>query len=50
VDKAILRGVNQMLSVGWLAHQPSQAFDGVSAPEIDKWLVIVIASHILKSV
>ena len=39
-----------MLSVGWLPHQPSHAFDDVSTPAFDRALVIVIPSHILQSV
>jgi len=50
VVKAILRGVNEMLSVGCLLHQPSHAFDDVSTPVFDRALVIVIPSHILESV
>jgi len=48
--EAMLRGVNEMLGVGWLPHQPSHAFDDVSTPEFDRALVIVIPSHILLSV
>jgi len=47
---ATLRGVNEMRGVGWLLHQPSHAFDDVSTPVFDRELVIVIPSHILKSV
>jgi len=47
--EAMLRGVNMMLSVGWLPHQPSHAFDDVSTPVFDRVLVIVIPSHILDS-
>jgi len=43
--KATLRGVNEMLGVGWLAHQPSHAFDDVSTAVFDRVLVIVIPSH-----
>jgi hypothetical protein len=39
-----------MLGVGWLPHQPSHAFDDVSTAVFDRALVIVIPSHILKSV
>jgi len=49
-DKATLRGVNEMLGVGWLPHQPSHAFNDVSTPVFDRPLVIVIPSHILESV
>jgi len=45
-----LRGVNQMLGVRWLPHQPSHAFDDVSTPVFDRALVIVITYHILESV
>jgi len=48
--KATLRGVNEMLGVGWLPHQLSHAFDHVLTPVFDKVLVIVIPSHILESV
>ena len=48
--EATLRGVNQMLGLRWLAHQPSHAFDDVSTPVFDRELVIVIPSHILESV
>ena len=48
--KATLSGINDMLSVGWLPHQPSHAFDDVSTPVFDRALVIVIPSHILESV
>jgi len=47
---ATLRGVNEMLRIGWLPHQPSSAFDDVSTPVFDRALVIVIPSHILESV
>jgi hypothetical protein len=47
--KATLRGVNKMLGVSWLPHQPSHAFDDVSTPVFDRALVIVIPFHILKS-
>jgi hypothetical protein len=42
-------GLNEMLRVGWLVHQPSHAFDDVSTPVFDKPLVIVIPSHLFKS-
>jgi len=48
--KATLRGVNEMLGVGWLPHQPSHGFDDVSTPVLDRPLVIVIPSHILEGV
>jgi len=48
--KATLRGVNEMLSLGWLPHQPSHALDDVSTAVFDRALVIVIPSHILESV
>jgi hypothetical protein len=47
---AMLRGVNQMLRASWLLLQPSHGFDNVSTPVFDRALVIVIPSHILKSV
>jgi hypothetical protein len=48
--KETLRGVNEMLGVVWLPHQPSHAFEDVSTPLFDRPLVIVIPSHILESV
>ena len=48
--KAMLRGVNEMLGVRWLLHQPSHAFDDISTPVFDRALVIVIPFHILDSV
>ena len=48
--KATLRGVNLMLSIGWLPHQPSHASDDVSTPVFDTALLIVLPSHILESV
>jgi hypothetical protein len=45
-----LRGVNGMLCIGSLRHQPSDAFDDVLTPVFDTPLVIVIPSRILKSV
>ena len=48
--EALVRGQNGMLGVGWLPHQPSHAFDGVSTPVIVRALVIVIPPHILESV
>jgi hypothetical protein len=48
--KAPLRGENEMLSVSWLPHQPSHAFNDVSTPVFDRALVIVIPSHILENV
>jgi hypothetical protein len=39
-----------MLGLGWLPHQPSHGFDGVSTPVFDMALVMVIPSHILGSV
>ena len=47
---AMLRGVNEMLGVGWLPHQPSHAYDDGSTAVFDRPLVIVIPSHILESV
>jgi len=48
--KAILRGVNETQGIGWLTHQPSDAFDDVLTAGFDRTFVIVIPSHILKSV
>jgi hypothetical protein len=48
--KATLRHENEMLSVGWLPHQPSHAFDDISTPVFDSAFVIVIRTHILESV
>jgi len=48
--EATLRGMNMMLSVRWLPHQPSHAFDDVSTPVFDMALVVVIPFHILESV
>jgi hypothetical protein len=48
--KATLKGVNTMIAVRWLPHQPSDAFDNLSTPVFDRALVIVIPSHILESV
>ena len=45
-----LRGVNGMLGVDWLPHQPSHGFDDVLTLVCDKALGIVIPSHILESV
>jgi len=47
---AALRGVHEMLSVGWVPHQPSHALDDVSTPGFDRALGIVIPSHIVESV
>jgi hypothetical protein len=48
--EAVLRCVNEILSIGWLPYQPSHAFDHVSAPAIDRVLVIVIPTHIVERV
>jgi hypothetical protein len=40
---------NEMLGVNWLLHHPAHAFDDISTPVFDRELVIVILSHILKS-
>jgi hypothetical protein len=48
--EALLTGENEMLGVGWLPHQSSQAFDDLSTPVFDRALVIVSASNILESV
>ena len=47
---AMLTGINEMLGVGWLPHQPSHAFDDVMTQVFDRALVIVIQSHIVESV
>ena len=44
------KGVNEMLGVGRVPHQPSHTFDDVSTPVFDRVLVIVIPSHIFQSV
>jgi hypothetical protein len=46
----MLSGVNQMLGLGWLLHQPNHAFEDVSTPVFDRTVVIAIASHILETV
>jgi hypothetical protein len=48
--EATLKGMNGMLGVGWLPHQPSHAFDDVLTPEFDSALMIFIPSHIRESV
>jgi hypothetical protein len=48
--KAMLTGANEMLSVGSLQHQQSDATNNVSTPAFDRALLIVIPSNILKSV
>jgi hypothetical protein len=48
--KATLRGVTEMLGLGWLPHQPFHALDDVSTPVFDRLWVIVIPSHILEVV
>jgi hypothetical protein len=48
--QATLTGVNQILGVCWLPHQPSHAFDDVSTPVLDRALVIMIPSHVLERV
>jgi hypothetical protein len=48
--KATLRGVNEMLGVGWLPHQPFHAVHNVSTPVFDRPLLIVISSRILEGV
>ena len=45
--KAMLRGINEILAVRWLLHQPSHAFDDVLTSVSDRVLAIVIPSHIL---
>ena len=48
--QSLMWGVNVMLSIGWLPHQPSDAVDDVQTPVFDRKLVIVIPSHILERV
>jgi hypothetical protein len=48
--KAKLKGVTEMVGVGWLPPQPSPTIDDVSTPILDRALAIVILSHILRSV
>jgi len=48
--EAMLIGVHEMIRVGGQPHQASSAFDDVSTTVFDRVLVIVIPSHILKSV
>jgi len=47
---ATLRGINEMLSVGWVLHQLSHTFDDILTPVFDRALLIVNPSHILESV
>jgi hypothetical protein len=47
---ANLRGVNEILRVGWLRHQPSHTIADVSTAVFDGGLVIVIPLHIFESV
>ena len=47
---ATLRGKHEIVGVRWLPHQPSQAFHDLLTPLFDRPLVIVISSHILRSV
>jgi hypothetical protein len=48
--EATLRGVKELLGIGWLPHQSSHGFDDVATPVFDRALVIVIPSHILRSI
>ena len=48
--KATLRGAHQRLSIRWLLHQPSDAFDDFSTPAFNKAFVMVISTHNVKSV
>jgi len=48
--KVTMWGVNAMLGLGWLLHQPCYAFDDISTPVFDGALVIVTPSYILESV
>jgi hypothetical protein len=48
--KAPLSGLNMLLGVHLLPHQPSHACDDVWTPVFDRALVIVIPFHILESV
>jgi hypothetical protein len=45
-----LRGVNEILGVGWVRYQLPHAFDDVSTPVFDMALVIVNPAHILNRV
>ena len=47
---AMLRGVNDMLAVGWPPHRSSHTFDDFSTPIFERAFVIVMTSHILQSV
>jgi hypothetical protein len=48
--KATIRGVNEILSISWLPHQPSHAIEDVRTPVVDRRLVMVLTSHILDGV
>jgi hypothetical protein len=48
--KATLRGVYEMLGVGWLPHQPFYSFDDFSTQVFNRPLVNVTPSHILETV
>jgi len=48
--QATLMGENEMLGVGCLQKQPSQAFDDVRTPVYAMVLLIVNAYHIFQSV
>jgi hypothetical protein len=48
--KGTLRGEKVVFSGSWLPDRPSPTVDNVSTPVFDRPLVIVIPSHILKSV
>jgi hypothetical protein len=48
--KETMMGIDEMLGVHWLQHQPFQAVDDVSSPVFDRASVFVIPSHILKTV
>jgi hypothetical protein len=48
--EATQRGLNKMLGIGWLLHQPSYSVDDSLTPVFDRALVIVIGFHIVESV
>jgi hypothetical protein len=47
--KAILRGKNELLGIGWLPLQPSCMVDNVFTAIFDWAVVILVPSHMLKS-
>lgn len=48
--KAALRGINDMVGIGWQPHKPSHDIDDVVTLVCDIALVIPIVTHILESV